>query len=246
VQFRVEIDPWTGKGRAREAVILTRDVAEQTPIGQAQEVEPSSHHAYDRMSLLMARHAMLSVVPKRGRCGPRTASNDAPVLGIRTVLMPASVFSPQLMAVQDPELDDENLCVRMEARLSKESGADSNNWDTFGDDCWGGWSFEEALAANSRLPMHNETFEKGPARLSVAALAALAESLSLSTDKKKEQEDVGASGFACAVSCAAFALDDAAGVPAESEPLATRKRLSSDQEPSTAASSTPTSGTSFQ
>jgi hypothetical protein len=50
----------------------------------------------------------------------------------------------------DPSLDDEMLIVALEERLSRESGADARNRDTFGD-CAGGWSFKEALEANQLL-----------------------------------------------------------------------------------------------
>ena len=48
------------------------------------------------------------------------------------------------VATQDPCLDDGALLAQMETRLSRESGADRNNQETFGDsDCASGWSFEE-------------------------------------------------------------------------------------------------------
>jgi len=51
---------------------------------------------------------------------------------------------------EDPALDDEALLVKMEVRLSAESGADAMNAETFGD-CTGGWTFEEAAEANAKL-----------------------------------------------------------------------------------------------
>jgi hypothetical protein len=50
----------------------------------------------------------------------------------------------------DPCLDDEVLIAALEGRLSRESGADACNSETFGD-CAGGWSFEDALKANQEL-----------------------------------------------------------------------------------------------
>lgn len=52
---------------------------------------------------------------------------------------------------EDPNLNDEQCVIRLEARLSHESGADKNNTDTFGDLAKSGWSFEEALIANSKV-----------------------------------------------------------------------------------------------
>jgi cold shock CspA family protein len=46
-------------------------------------------------------------------------------------------------------LDDEYLIGKIEERLSKESGFDDANDETFGESR--GWSFEEAVAANARL-----------------------------------------------------------------------------------------------
>lgn len=51
---------------------------------------------------------------------------------------------------EDPKLNDEEFLGRLEARLSEESGADANNAETFGD-VNGGWTFEKALEANSKL-----------------------------------------------------------------------------------------------
>jgi hypothetical protein len=50
----------------------------------------------------------------------------------------------------DPRLDDVSLLIQMEERLSRESGADSMNEETFGD-CSEAWTFEKALAANEKL-----------------------------------------------------------------------------------------------
>lgn len=52
---------------------------------------------------------------------------------------------------EDPNLNDEQRVMKLEARLSHESGADKNNVDTFGDSAKSGWSFEEAVEANSKV-----------------------------------------------------------------------------------------------
>jgi len=51
---------------------------------------------------------------------------------------------------EDPQLDDERLLAKMEARLDQEDGADMKNKETFGDN-FGKWSYEEALSANEWL-----------------------------------------------------------------------------------------------
>jgi len=94
-----------------------------------------------------------------------TFSREA-LLGVRAVLLAAGHLQPAPKLVmgtvsvleaeavaEDPRLDDEMLISRLEARLSRESGADARNEETFGSDMAssGGWSFEEALEANGRL-----------------------------------------------------------------------------------------------
>jgi hypothetical protein len=51
----------------------------------------------------------------------------------------------------DPRLDDEALIAALECRLSRESGADAWNSETFGEECIAGWSFAQALEANACL-----------------------------------------------------------------------------------------------
>jgi hypothetical protein len=51
----------------------------------------------------------------------------------------------------NPQLDDETLLAALEARLSRESGADANNFETFGIECTKGWTFSQALEANAEL-----------------------------------------------------------------------------------------------
>mmetsp|Transcript_21967 Transcript_21967/g.61429 ORF Transcript_21967/g.61429 Transcript_21967/m.61429 type:complete len:435 (-) Transcript_21967:214-1518(-) len=80
-------------------------------------------------------------------------------LRVRTVLLPWDVETVQeekekrrrVPTTQNPRLDDEARIAEMEARLSRESGADRKNSETFGTGCTGGWTFEEALKANSEL-----------------------------------------------------------------------------------------------
>merc|ERR1711904_613871 len=67
---------------------------------------------------------------------------------------PKSWHHEKSLYEEDPELNDEECVIRLEARLSHESGADKNNADTFGDSAKTGWSFEEALEANSKFARH--------------------------------------------------------------------------------------------
>jgi CspA family cold shock protein len=61
--------------------------------------------------------------------------------------------------IENPCLDDEDLLVAMEAREARESGADAKNAETFGAECLdGGWTFEEALAANTKLNQQDVAF----------------------------------------------------------------------------------------
>lgn len=68
---------------------------------------------------------------------------------------------------EDPNLDDEKCLVKLEARLSRESGADAKNSETFGD-CEGGWSFDDAVQANAKLALSHFS-PKGDLDTSTAA-----------------------------------------------------------------------------
>mmetsp|Transcript_69352 Transcript_69352/g.224212 ORF Transcript_69352/g.224212 Transcript_69352/m.224212 type:complete len:431 (+) Transcript_69352:92-1384(+) len=191
VSYIGEVDPKSGKTRARNAAIVDfgereARVAVAVPPSMRQQKHSRSardcggdakveHHVradeptvksdedasiskeasdpftYDREKLLSAFRRVYH------------ADQDSRVasLGIRTVPMPPSnddsLALPRRAGghsghyAEDPKLDDEDLIVEMEDRLSRESGADAKNFETFGD-CLGGWTFEEALEANARLP----------------------------------------------------------------------------------------------
>eukprot|EP00929_Paragymnodinium_shiwhaense_P108480 TRINITY_DN74796_c0_g1_i1.p1 TRINITY_DN74796_c0_g1~~TRINITY_DN74796_c0_g1_i1.p1 ORF type:complete len:590 (+),score=141.66 TRINITY_DN74796_c0_g1_i1:115-1884(+) len=62
----------------------------------------------------------------------------------------ANAVAAQQRPLEDPRLDDEARICALEARLSRESGADRYNNETFGD-CGSGWSFEEAVVANTEI-----------------------------------------------------------------------------------------------
>lgn len=73
---------------------------------------------------------------------------------------------------EDPDLNDEHCVIKLEARLSHESGADANNIDTFGDSVKGGWSFEQALDANSKVGQLQFGLQSGDSTPTAAADAA--------------------------------------------------------------------------
>jgi len=109
------------------------------------EVQP----VYDRSRMLALRRMMK----------PKSKGRSAKSFPIRTVLVPRTLDSDDVTDSrghkrsldQDPELDDEARLAEMEVRLSRESGADEKNCETFGEECLEGWTFEQAVEANAKL-----------------------------------------------------------------------------------------------
>jgi len=155
VRYNLEADPRSGKPRARHAVILDSVVSgdggyvpRESPswlsptspfsaVSSAEESVPRQHEqlgaeradsAYSREELLTA---FISLRASATGLGPKTVA-------VGTVYMPweedrwdnASAGDDD--AQEDPLLNDEGLLQAMEARLSKESGADAKNDETFG------------------------------------------------------------------------------------------------------------------
>mmetsp|Transcript_11292 Transcript_11292/g.19615 ORF Transcript_11292/g.19615 Transcript_11292/m.19615 type:complete len:348 (+) Transcript_11292:81-1124(+) len=129
VRFQVEVDATSGKKRARNATILD----------SAPKAVAANTSSFPRDQLLDMMHIILA----------SKAARREGDLRIHTVYMPKREHAAT-SSVEDPTLDDEKLIAKLEERLSKESGADAMNMETFGT-CRGGWSFEEALAANAKL-----------------------------------------------------------------------------------------------
>lgn len=61
------------------------------------------------------------------------------------------VSASHAQIAEDPQLDDESKLAQMEARESREIGADRKNTETFGKSASEGWSYEEAVKANAKL-----------------------------------------------------------------------------------------------
>lgn len=129
VRFQVEVDATSGKKRARNATILD----------SAPKAAAANTCCYGRDQLLDMMHMILA----------SKASRREGDLRIHTVYMPKGEHSAA-SHLEDPTLDDEKLIAKLEERLDRECGADVMNMETFGT-CRGGWSFEEALAANAKL-----------------------------------------------------------------------------------------------
>lgn len=173
VSYVGEVDAKSGKTRARNASIVDGSAQESTDKGRAGTAtrasakqarstrddagvvhadeptakcteEPHGPYTYSCAELLTALRGL------RG-AGKVTRVQGFP---IRTVWMPRCEATRERRGgryAEDPRLDDEDLLGEMEDRLSRESGADAKNVETFGD-CSGGWTFEQALEANARLP----------------------------------------------------------------------------------------------
>jgi len=134
ISFLTEMDWTTGRSRARDIMPLSEEVLPETHTeGPDSWVAPM----YSRQKLLAlskspgARRPLKKPLPIR----MLNWSHDWLDTG----------------AEEWRDLDDESLVVKMEIRLSRESGADAKNADTFGEDCGGGWTFEEAVKANATI-----------------------------------------------------------------------------------------------
>lgn len=123
---------------------LTREFRQRRHGAQQRDGEDGGR-AFSREELLRTRSALMAARrPWQAPCSSL----------IGTITLPGPAAARQAEAVsEDPRLNDEVLIARLEARLSRESGADANNEETFGAGLAsvGGWSFEDALEANERL-----------------------------------------------------------------------------------------------
>eukprot|EP00928_Gymnodinium_smaydae_P035285 TRINITY_DN24858_c0_g1_i1.p1 TRINITY_DN24858_c0_g1~~TRINITY_DN24858_c0_g1_i1.p1 ORF type:complete len:502 (+),score=120.86 TRINITY_DN24858_c0_g1_i1:124-1629(+) len=153
VCFDPDVDPRTGKIRARNAVIAGLGESTQADDYDMTESECESTagaavRIYGLEDLLRARRSLQAA----GRLGTRPKS-----LPIRTLFIPWSLeeesddSSDSALDDEDLDLDDEACVAALEVRLSAESGADRYNNDTFGEECASGWTFEEAVQANAEL-----------------------------------------------------------------------------------------------
>lgn len=143
VSYQGEMDAKSGKTRARNASIIRVAPKATAPEVHPCSEEPNAVPVYARRELLAVLQSLVQADKASDECS----------FPIRTVHMPhCEVYSQRRgRYAKDPRLDDEDLLVEMEDRLSRESGADAKNVETFGE-CFGGWSFEEAVEANARLP----------------------------------------------------------------------------------------------
>lgn len=96
------------------------------------------------------RTQLLAVLKSMGKA---RAERKLGALGISTLRLPSLAAGAAQPArscpyIEDPRLDDESIVADIEARLSRESGADAKNAETFGGECGPGWTFEEAVQAN--------------------------------------------------------------------------------------------------
>lgn len=170
VRYDVEVDSRSGKMRARNAVILEADPAERSDkrIAAVEDAQAGTRKGKDsekkgRANACFTRGEFLSLFRRLGR-----PYGKASKVGIFSVKFPKilrerrwgysdsescseSESRDSSWMEEDAGLDDEDLIAAVETRLSKESGFDVHNQETFGESAGRGWSFEEALAANARL-----------------------------------------------------------------------------------------------
>lgn len=137
VQYTCEAGVRTGHLQAKSMTIVEHATTLAEPAVLSTAVDCTLR--YGREQLLAVSFALRS---------SEGFKSDSKSCALRTLFVPSFDGT----ANENPELDDEFLLTVMEARLSKESGADVNNADTFGEtDCNSGWSFEEAVAANAKI-----------------------------------------------------------------------------------------------
>lgn len=91
----------------------------------------------------------------------------------------------------DPRLDDQALLAQMEDRLSRESGADKWNAETFGDMPGRGWTFEAAVEANDKLSSFARFHDEAKPALGLKARTSSADA---STDRASTTSAESSSG----------------------------------------------------
>jgi len=150
VSFQTEIDFLSGRGRARDILPVTDEVTAAMKAQGVQDTWVEMHSTTYSKSQLLSVFNTMRAKDNRRRTWKSSAQRK---LGIRTLK-----WSPDLSDDEDGEddtqprnLDDCDLLAQLETRLSRESGADAKNAETFGAGCDSGWSFEEAVKANVLL-----------------------------------------------------------------------------------------------
>jgi cold shock CspA family protein len=175
VRYDVEVDSRSGKMRARTATILEAESSNAQAVEKRTVAAPEDRGSQDaakkgkdavqkrRASGSFTRGELLGAFRRLGR-----PYGKASKLGILSVRLPkvqgqrrwgysdsgsdsGTSDDDSSWMEEDACLDDEDLIATMEARLSRESGFDVMNKETFGESYISGWSFEEAVAANAKL-----------------------------------------------------------------------------------------------
>lgn len=142
LHFELIIDE-SGNRKAKSATLTQPQEAERS------FAESSTCQMYSRKMLLAA----LGALCRDDTSGILTTNPGVPSTTYMPRPEPQRKKSSRFYK-QDPALNDEDCVIRLEDRLSDESGADVNNEETFGDIAKGGWTFEEALEAKQqRSPM---------------------------------------------------------------------------------------------
>jgi len=144
LHFHLVIEDQSGNRKAKNATVKNPKGAETSIAPESPSLieQASDSQLYSQKMLLNVFGALrkTSGLLKLNPCTPTTLYMPRPGHG-----------NNKKFYEEDPNLNDENCVIRLEMRLSKESGADANNVETFGDCAKEGWSFEQALEANSKL-----------------------------------------------------------------------------------------------
>lgn len=127
------------KGENRDSVVETSDGESTTGSSSCEAHAESVEHSFTANVVALAkvtysRELLLGI--------RQETKDDDRKFPIFTISLHPNPFG---------EHDDEKLLSALEGRLSRESGADERNAETFPDSCSSGWSYQEAVEANAML-----------------------------------------------------------------------------------------------
>lgn len=164
VRYVEETDARTGKRRAKTAAVIDQEGASGATNGVARGGVAGASYSREKLLRTFATIGRSSNGPSRCMFSairvPQACSSESGSRSSGSSSAEEPSWAPGLHA----SLDDEYLIGKLEERLSRESGFDDMNEETFGESS--GWSFEEAVAANAKLAVGL------PFGLGAAALAA--------------------------------------------------------------------------
>ncbi|CAK0886711.1 unnamed protein product [Prorocentrum cordatum] len=151
VRYVEETDVRTGKRRAKTAAVIEQEGPRGATTGVALGDAAGASYSRDELLRAFARIGRSSTGSSRCMFSvirvPQARSSESDSCSSSSS---GSAGEHQWSSGDyHASFDDEYLIGKLEERLSKESGFDDMNEETFGESS--GWSFEEAVAANAKL-----------------------------------------------------------------------------------------------